>query len=53
MSTDPFYEFGPFRLDPVGRVLLREGRIISSLPRSSTPSWFWLKITAGLWKRRN
>jgi DNA-binding response OmpR family regulator len=33
VSTDLFYEFGPFRLDPVGRVLLREGRIVSLPPK--------------------
>ena len=33
MSTDLFYEFGPFRLDPLGRVLLREGRMVSLPPK--------------------
>ena len=33
MSASRFYEFGPFRLDTEGRVLLRAGRIVSLPPK--------------------
>ena len=33
MSRGQFYEFGLFRLDPAGRVLLRGGRIVSLPPK--------------------
>jgi len=33
VSPGQFYEFGPFRLDPVGGVLLRGGRMVSLPPK--------------------
>jgi eukaryotic-like serine/threonine-protein kinase len=33
LQTQPVYEFGPFRLDPTERVLLREGKLVSLTPK--------------------
>src|ERR1051325_661452 len=33
MQSDSFFEFGPFRLDPVKRILLRNGHLIPLPPK--------------------
>jgi DNA-binding winged helix-turn-helix (wHTH) protein len=33
LQTKPIYEFGPFRLDPTERALLREERPVSLTPK--------------------
>src|SRR4029453_11301861 len=32
--SSPIYEFGPFRMDPVERRLLREGEVVSLTPKA-------------------
>jgi Tol biopolymer transport system component/DNA-binding winged helix-turn-helix (wHTH) protein len=34
ISTDPQFEFGPFRLDRIGRLLLRDGHVVALAPKT-------------------
>jgi len=46
MAERLFYEFGPFRLDPKGRLLSREGRVVA-LPPKAVDTLLFLAENAG------
>ena len=43
-DTPELYEFGPFRLDPAERKLLRGNEVVDSRRKRSTPCYSWSEI---------
>jgi DNA-binding winged helix-turn-helix (wHTH) protein len=46
------YEFGPFRLDPDERLLLREGRVVPLTLKLSMCCWRSSSNAGGYWRRK-
>ena len=50
-DTPQIYEFGPFRLEPSERKLLRGNEIVALTPKAFDTLLLWSEIAATFWRR--